>query len=402
MDFDFLAPLIKKNGSKIVLLVMDGLGGIPEEEGGLTELETAATPNLDALAARSLCGLQEPIGPGIAPGSGPGHLALFGYDPVRYEVGRGALSAAGLGFELTSHDIAARGNFCSVDEAGLVTDRRAGRIPTAKNAELCELLRSRINLDSAEVFVLPEKDYRFLLVLRGEGLREELTDTDPQALGVPPLPVRALVPEAESTAALVDQFVGRAKEALAAEHPANMVLLRGFSSKPSWPPFLEVFGLGAAAIAVYPMYKGVADLVGMEVLEAGDTLEEELATVERVWGDYDFFYVHVKKIDSAGEDGDFAGKVALIEEVDRLLPRLLANKPDVVIVTGDHSTPAAMKLHSWHPVPVMVHSTVCRPDAVVRFSESACVTGALGPRMRAVDLMPLALANAGRVEKFGA
>jgi 2,3-bisphosphoglycerate-independent phosphoglycerate mutase len=402
VDFAFLEPLIKKNDSKIVLLVMDGLGGIPSEEGGCTELETASTPNLDALAARSICGLQEPIGPGIAPGSGPGHLALFGYDPVQYEVGRGALSAAGLGFDLTECDIAARGNFCTVAADGIVTDRRAGRIATEKNAELCDLLRSRIRLDGAEVFVQPEKDHRFLLALRGDGLREELTDTDPQALGVPPLAIRALAPEAERTASLVAEFVAQARAVLADEHPANMVLLRGFSSKPAWPSVSDVFGLRAAAIAVYPMYKGVAELVGMEVLDAGETLEEELATLEGAWGDYDFFYVHVKKIDSAGEDGDFAGKVALIEEVDKVLPRLLANEPDVIVVTGDHSTPAAMKLHSWHPVPVMIYSTVCRPDDVTVFSESACVTGALGPRMRAVDLMPLALANAGRLEKFGA
>jgi len=400
VDLDIVRELVIPNTTKIVMIVMDGVGGAPVVEGGPTELEAAHTPNLDELASRSLCGLHDPIGMGITPGSGPSHLALFGYDPIRCDIGRGVLEAVGIGFPLTRRDVAARGNFCTVDEEGKVTDRRAGRIPTEVNEKLCALLRT-IKLPNVQIFVDTVKEHRFILVLRGEGLSGDLTETDPQQLGVKPLPVEPLSPEAERTADLVNRFIEQAKKMLADQHPANMVLLRGFSTYPDIPTMQELFGLKAASIAVYPMYRGVASLVGMEALSTGPTVAEEFDALGKHFADYDFFYLHVKKTDSAGEDGDFDRKVSIIEEVDTQIPRLMALNPDVVIVTGDHSTPAVLRSHSWHPVPVLIYSRYCRPDAVKEFSEKACIGGALG-RFPAMNIMRIALANALRLTKFGA
>ena len=403
-DFDLLRKLHIAGQTKIVMVVIDGLGGLPMEPGGPTELEAARTPNLDALAAESICGLSAPISPGLTPGSGPAHLALFGYDPLRYEIGRGVLEACGIGFPLGPNDVAARGNFCTVDESGLVADRRAGRIPTEKGAELCQVLRA-IQLPGVETFVEPVRDYRFVVVLRGEGLSGGLTETDPQQLGVLPRPVEALTPEAQPTAELLNQWIAEARELLADQRPANMVLLRGPDKTPLLPSMAEVYGLRAAAIATYPMYRGVAKLVGMDILETGETLEEEMETLKTNWAEadgYDFFFFHVKKTDSAGEDGDFARKAAVIEHVDAaVVPAITSLEPDVFIVTGDHSTPALLKSHSWHPVPTLLHSRYCRPDEVRAFGERACMGGGLGV-FPATDLMQLAMANALRLAKFGA
>lgn len=405
-DLDFIRKLVIPSTSKIVLLVIDGLGGLPiMRKGGLTELEAARTPKLDALAARSICGLSEPISPGITPGSGPAHLALFGYDPVRYQIGRGVLEALGIDFDLQPSDLAARGNFCTVDAKGMVTDRRAARISTEKCIELSNLL-SGIKLPGVEVLVEPVKEHRFLLVLRGEGLSDELSDSDPKRLGVPPLPIEpksgaSTDHSAKRTARLVSEFVAQAKAILANHHPANMILLRGFAKRPQWPTMEEAYGLKAAAIATYPMYRGVAKLVGMEALEAGETTAEEFKNLTENYDQYDFFFLHIKKTDSAGEDGDFDRKVAIIEDVDNNIPSLLKLGAEVIIVTGDHSTPALLRSHSWHPVPLLLYSKHCRPDAVKEFSERACATGALG-RFPAVEIMPLALANAGRLVRFGA
>lgn len=401
MGLGFVQRLVEPAETKIVLLVLDGLGGLPWEPGALTELEAADTQNLDDLATWGICGLHQPVGPGITPGSGPAHLALFGYDPIQYQVGRGVLSALGIDFELMSDDVAARGNFCTLDKEGRVADRRAGRIPTEKNRELCALLQE-IELPGVEFFVETVKEYRLLLVLRGEKLSGEVSDTDPQEIGEEPLQPEPLSPQAEKTAHLVKEFLDQAGQILADHHPANMVLLRGFSQRPDWPSMEEVFGLRAAAIAAYPMYRGVAQLVGMHVLDTGDQVEEEFDLLEERWSDFDFFFLHVKRIDSAGEDGDYDRKVALIEEVDAQVPRLLDLEPDVLIVTGDHSAPSLLKYHSWHPVPVILWSKQCRADGVNQFGERACMAGGLGPRIPAVDLMPLALANAMRLEKFGA
>jgi 2,3-bisphosphoglycerate-independent phosphoglycerate mutase len=308
----------------------------------------------------------------------------------------------GIGFDLQANDIAARGNFCTVDDAGIVSDRRAGRIPTEKNQELCDLLRDQIEIPGVEIFIQPVKEYRFLLVLRGDGLSGELADTDPLEVGEKPLEPQTLSANAEKTAELVKKFVNRARDILADHKPANMVLLRGFSKLPDWPLFEDTFGLHAAAIAAYPMYRGVAKLVGMDVLDTGTEFEQEISTLEEHWKDYDFFFLHIKPIDSAGEDGNYERKTQLIEEVDTLIPRLLELEPDVLLVTGDHSTPSLLKYHSWHPVPVLLWSRYCRPDNVKSFGERACMGGALGPRIPAPDLMPLALANALRLDKFGA
>jgi 2,3-bisphosphoglycerate-independent phosphoglycerate mutase len=401
MGLKIYQDLKQQNNTKIVLVVMDGLGGIPLEHSGLTELETANTPNMDHLASSGICGLHVPVAAGITPGSGPAHLALFGYDPIRYQVGRGVLSALGIDFDLAKNDIAARGNFCSLDEEGVITDRRAGRIPTEKNKELCTLLRE-IKLPGVEVFIETVKEYRILLVLRGEGLNADLADTDPQETGLKPLEPKALTPESKESAELVRQFLDQAQDILHDHHPANMILLRGFAKMPDWPSFEQSFGLRALAIAGYPMYRGVAKLVGMHVVEAIDHIEKEFSSLEKHWEDFDFFFLHIKPTDSSGEDGDFDRKVNIIEEVDRHIPKLMDLNPDVVIVTGDHSTPSRLRYHSWHPVPVILWSEYCRPDEVNHFGERACMHGGLGPRLPAVDLMPLAIANAQRLEKFGA
>ena len=401
MDFKVLQELVVPGQSKIAMVVMDGLGGLPLVQGGKTELESARKPNLDALAQQSVLGLADPVGPGITPGSGPGHLGIFGYDPMQYEIGRGVLEALGIDFELGSNDVAARGNFCSMDSSGNLTDRRAGRIPTELNRQLVQDLRT-INLPGVELFVETVKDYRFVLVMRGEGLGDGLSETDPQRLGVPPLPVHATRRDSERSAQLTNDFVAQARGLLADKQPANMVLLRGFAKHPAMPTFKDVYGLNAAAIAVYPMYRGLAKLLGMKTLKvAGEAIADEFSTLEQNWNDFDFFYLHVKKTDSAGEDGDFDRKVHVIEELDSQLPRLLALKPDVVIVGGDHSTPSLLKSHSWHPVPVLLYSKYCRPDDIGEYGERACARGSLG-RLPSKDLMPIALANALRLTKFGA
>ncbi|MFW5708814.1 MAG: 2,3-bisphosphoglycerate-independent phosphoglycerate mutase [Chloroflexota bacterium] len=401
MDLDVIQRIRSKADTKMLLLVLDGLGGLPFNDRSATELEVAETPNLDALASRSICGLQVPVASGITPGSGPGHLALFGYDPIKYQIGRGVLTALGIDFDLQPGDVAARGNFCTVDEDGNVTDRRAGRISTEKNQELCDILR-QIALPDAELIVKTVKEHRFLFVLRGQGLSGDVHATDPQRTGIRPHEPHALTDRGQHTAELIRNFLNQAAEKLQDHQPANMILLRGFASLPDWPTITDVFGVRGVAIAAYPMYRGVSKLVGMDITENPDDLSEEVKQLERRWDDYDFFYLHVKQTDSAGEDGDFDRKVRLIEAVDDFVPRLLDLDPDVVVVTGDHSSPAALKSHSWHPVPVLLWSEHCRPDQVEQFHEAACLTGGLGPRLPAVDLMPLALANAMRLTKYGA
>jgi 2,3-bisphosphoglycerate-independent phosphoglycerate mutase len=401
MDDPLLRELITPARTKIAMILLDGLGGLPRQPGGLTELESARTPHLDTLAERSDLGLTVPVAPGITSGSGPGHLAIFGYDPFRYPIGRGALEALGVDFELGPNDLAARGNFCSVDAAGLLTDRRAGRIPTDLNRELCRLLRT-IRVEGAEFFLETVKEHRFAFVARGPGLEDALTETDPQRTGVPVLPVRALRPGSDKAADLTNQFLDEARRRLAGRSPANMVLLRGFAASPVLPTFQERYALRAAAIAVQGMYRGVARLAGMQVLPLeGDTLAMEFAALERHWGEFDFFYLHVKPTDTAGERGDFDGKVRVIEDVDAQLPRLLALSPDVVIIGGDHSSPAVLQSHSWHPVPLLLYSKYARPAGQAKFGESACAQGSLG-MLRATDVMPLALAHAGRLAKYGA
>ncbi|KGQ21119.1 2,3-bisphosphoglycerate-independent phosphoglycerate mutase [Thermus filiformis] len=403
-----LFPVFKElhqKGGRILLVVLDGVGGLPLEPGGSTELEAAQTPNLDQLAEESALGLLTPVYPGLTPGSGPGHLALFGYDPFRFVVGRGALSALGLGVDFREGDVALRGNFATLSPEGVVLDRRAGRPSTEENRRVVAKLQAAIpRLEDVEVHFYTESEHRFLVVLRGEGLSDGVTDTDPQKTGLPPLKAQALDEAAEKTARLVNLLSERIREVLRDEPRLNGALFRGASTRPRFPGVEEVYGLKAAAIASYPMYKGLASLVGMEVLPVegeGDAHEGKLRALRENWERYDFFYLHFKKTDAKGEDGDFWGKVKEIERFDALLPELLALGPQVLAVTGDHSTPALLKAHSWHPVPLLLKAPYLRKDEARRFTEGEAARGSLG-HLRGVELMPLLLAHAGRLLKYGA
>jgi 2,3-bisphosphoglycerate-independent phosphoglycerate mutase len=397
-----ITDLVVPASSKIVFIILDGLGGIQMQPGGGTELQVAHKPNLDQLAADSSCGLLEPVSPGITPGSGPAHFALFGYDPIQYNIGRGILEATGIDFPLTEKDVVARVNFATVDKEGKVVDRRAGRISTETNARICRKLQDSLRLpENLEIILAPVKEHRAVLILRGEGLQGEIQDTDPEREGVAPLEPKALIPAAEKTASLVKEIVRQSRQILAEESKANMILLRGFAKHTQYPSFKERYGLQALAIAVYPMYRGISRLVGMRVLSNVHSHEEEFKALEENFADYDFFFLHIKETDSRGEDGDFNGKVAVIEEVDRFIPRVRALHPDVLVVTGDHATPAKLRSHSWHPVPVLLHSPWALVDEVKKFDEINCLRGALG-KLSSLNLMPLVLAHARRLTKFGA
>jgi 2,3-bisphosphoglycerate-independent phosphoglycerate mutase len=402
LDLDLMRELSVSTDSKIVLLVLDGLGGLPMDPFGRTELEAANTPNLDALAARSDLGLSRPVAAGVSPGSGPGHLALFGYNPLEYEVGRGVLSALGIGFELGENDLAARINFATKDESGRISDRRAGRIATSDAAKLVDLLNENVELDGAEVFVTPEKEHRAVVVFRAESLSDALSDSDPQRVGLEPLPVEPTSDDtnARKSAELANAFIEQADKILADHHPANTVLLRGFGMHPALPKFDEIYELHAAAIAGYPMYKGLARLAGMEVLQEGEGIAGEFETLKANWDSYDFFFVHVKAPDAAGEDGDFERKSAVIEEVDALLPDLLDLSPDALAVTGDHATPAKMKSHSWHGVPFLLSSEYTMPTAE-SFGERPCAGGSLGV-FPAEEIMGLLMGHALKFNRYGA
>jgi 2,3-bisphosphoglycerate-independent phosphoglycerate mutase len=395
-----ISSLKTDKGGKIVLVVADGLGGLPMQAGGKTELGTAATPNLDALVKANTCGAMIPVLPGITPGSGPGHLGLFGYDPLKYVIGRGVLEALGIDFDLRPEDVAARGNFCTVDATGAITDRRAGRIATEASTKLVEILAT-IKLPGVEVFVKPVKEHRFVLVLRAKGLEADIDDTDPGAVGAKPLPAKAKNPASQRTAELLNQFIAQAAEKLQSHSPANMLTLRGIARRPAIPTMKEAYGLNATAIAVYPMYRGLARLVGMKVENVGQTIEDQIEYLRKNWANADFFFVHYKYTDSTGEDGNFAEKIKKIEALDQQIAKIVELKPDVLIVTADHSTPAKMKSHSWHPVPVVLAADNVRPDNIEKFDEVLCINGGLG-QFESKYLMSLAMAHAGRLQKYGA
>jgi 2,3-bisphosphoglycerate-independent phosphoglycerate mutase len=405
---DIIKELLQPNGSKIILCVLDGLGGLPLN--GKTELEAASTPNLDELASRSACGLHVPVAPGITPGSGPSHLGLFGYDPLKYEIGRGVLEALGLGLELSQNDLAIRGNFATIRYEGnrpIVVDRRAGRIPTEENKRITKEIRKKVKtIDQVEVSITSGMEHRFVLVLTfPEPLlvgSHDISDTDPQREGLSPLRPLARRKEADRVVSVVDSLIDKINHVIKDEAAANYILLRGFSVYPKLPTFSEAYGLKAAAVAVYPMYRGVARLVGLKDLDVKDsTINSEIETLRQHFDEFDFFYFHVKKTDSYGEDGNFDGKVKVIEDFDRCIPDIISLKPDVFVVTGDHSTPAIMKSHSWHPVPFLLYSSKNRGVHVSGFSERECLKGELGI-FRAIEAMPLILSNAGRLQKFGA
>ena len=402
MHPELIDTLAIKNKSKIIFLIMDGLGGLPKPGGHETELETARTPHLDALAKKSVCGLLDPVGYGITPGSGPAHFSLFGYDPVKNNIGRGILEGAGIDFPMTDRDLLVRINFATVDKNGLVVDRRAGRIDNETNRRVCRKLQDHVRLDKGvEVMFESVREHRALLVLRGDDLREEIAETDPQKTNMLPISPRALIPAAEPTAALFSEIVDQARKVLFDEARANMILLRGYARYRRYPSIEERFGLNALAIASYPMYRGIARLLGMDIAMPTDSIRAEVDSLRDNYTKYDFFFIHVKPTDSRGEDGNFEAKVKVIEEVDTLIPLVTGLKPDVLVVTGDHSTPAVMASHSWHPVPVLLAAETCRPDRVERFGERDCSQGGLG-RIPMVYLMGLALAHAKRLEKFGA
>lgn len=399
IDLEVLRDSYTSTSSKIVMLVVDGLGGLAHPGTGVSELEQAHIPNLDTMAGESACGLTTPVLPGVTPGSGPGHLALFGYDPLKYMIGRGALEALGIDVDLQQGDVAARGNFCTVDGDGALVDRRAGRIPTELSAPLCERL-DRIELEGVQVDVFAVQDYRFVLRLRGPGLSEEITGTDPQVTGVPPLATRAQDAAAEKTAKLVNEFLCQARQLLAEEERGNMVLLRGFAQLPNLPPMGNVYHLDPVGIAAYPMYRGLATVAGMKVIPTGHTFGDEVETLHKNFESHDFFFIHYKPADAAGEDGDFEAKVKCLEELDQYIPRIRELSPDVFIVAGDHATPAVMAGHSWHPVPFMVRSKITLGEGVPSFSERSCAQGSIG-RMPATQIMLMALAHAGKLSKFG-
>ena len=399
MDLDLIRRLSQPADTKVILCVLDGLGGLPGPR-GRTELEEADTKVLDRLAEQGSIGRTMPVGPGITPGSGPGHIGLFGYDPLVYEIGRGALEGTGIGFELGPNDIAARGNLCNLDASGLITDRRAGRMPTEQTAEVCKQL-STIRLPGVELFVEPVQDQRFVLVLRGEGLSDQLAETDPQREGVAPIEATATTPAGERTADLVRQWVNAAETMLKGRSRGNGVLLRGWSSRPDMPPFPEIWKLRAAAVTVYPMYRGVARLVGMDALDGGSNLQEQIEAIRTHWDEYDFFFLHYKYTDSAGEDGDFQRKSDAIEAFDQAVPEIVALGPDVLVVTGDHSTPAMMAAHSSHPVPIVLWGKDVRRDHLQHFNEVAAREGELG-MFPAKEVLPIAFNHAGRLAKYGA
>ena len=400
IDFPYLADICRSTPTTIILLVVDGLGGLPRSDTGRSELETAKLPNLDELARSSACGLTTPVLPGIAPGSGPGHIALFGYDPVKYLIGRGVLEALGTGVKLVEGDVAVRGNFCTVDSEGMVADRRAGRIPSETSAALVEALND-VEVPGAGTAVYPGRDYRFVLVLTGEGLGADVRETDPQFAGDPPLEAMAMAPGSEKTAGAVNAFVARAREVLGGRSSANMVLLRGFSQLPNIPSFAVSYRLRPAAVAAYPMYRGLAGLVGMKVLLTGETFDDELDTLARHLDEHDFFFLHYKPADAAGEDGDFDAKVARLEELDARIPRLLEMGADTLVVAGDHSTPSTLRGHTWHPVPLLIHSPLTSGDGAEEFSERGFRSASLGS-IPATSVMALAMANAGKLAKLGA
>ncbi len=401
-----ITQLIQKNDKRIVFMIADGIGSIQSGPNNLTELQQAKTPNLDQLVAEGECGLLDPVMPGITPGSGPGHLGLFGYNPIEYQIGRGLLSALGIGFALQAGDLAARLNFATIDRSGNVTDRRAGRISTEENQRVLKRVKEKLpeTIDGVKVFLETEAEHRAVMVLRGEGLSDNLIDTDPQETGVPPLAPKGTDDSAatQKTVAVVQKVVDLVLATLSDEPKANSILARGFALSQKLPSFKERYGLEAAAIANYPMYRGVASLVGMKLLETGDSLLENIEVARKHWTEHTFYFIHFKYTDKTGEDGDYDKKVARIEELDAAIPALKSLNPDVLVVTGDHSTPSKMKAHSWHPVPALLWApATIRRDGVSKWDEVSCTCGGMG-RQPMVYLMQLALAHAEKLAKFGA
>lgn len=405
---ELIKTLSIKNESKIVFIVIDGLGGAPHPDYQYqTELEASSHPNLDKLAQESLCGLGIPVDYGITPGSGPGHLALFGYDPIKYLIGRGILEVLGLGMEITPQDLAFRGNFATIDKDGVIIDRRAGRLPTEETQKLIEKIQKNIKkIGDVEVILKAGKEHRFAGIFRHPNLSENISENDPHKEGHKPHKIQPLDSSNSSkfTSEIVDKFIAQIQELLKEEQKANYVLLRGFSKYPNIPTMQEVYKLTPVAIAVYPMYKGLAQIVGMKIVDGCNTVKDEIEKLKELYKEsYDFYYVHIKDTDKLGEDGNFEAKVKKIEEIDALIPEILSLKPDVLVVTADHSTPSVNKGHSWHPVPVCLWSKKIPTsgNSVRKFTEREFSKGMLGC-IYMTKLMPLAMAYAGKLDKYGA
>lgn len=407
MKLDALySELTLKTNAKLALLVMDGLGDLATTaQGRLTPLEAAHTPNLDALAKESAQGRMIPVAPGITPGSGPGHLGLFGYDPLEFQVGRGVIEALGLGVELKPGDVCARANFATLDANGIVTDRRAGRIPTEMCEKLCAMLAAKVKkIGDTEVIIKAGKEHRFVVVFRGKGLEGPLTDADPNREGFAIPAVKPRDPKnakQKKMAKLIADFYKAALPVIAKEKPANGFLMRGIAHQPDIPLFEDRYQLKPACLAVYPMYKGLAQLVGMTKIEGPQTIKEQFERYVAEFDNYGFFFIHFKYTDKYGEDGNFEAKKKAIEEFDAALPIFLQKKPDVIAITGDHSTPCAVKGHSWHPQPVLLHSALSGTDKLERFTETGANLGSLGV-FEAKFLIRLMQANAKMFDKFGA
>lgn len=397
-----IEDLVLTNDKKIIFLVLDGLGDIPNPLFGLqTPLEAAKKPNLDKLAmSKGILGRTIPVDIGITPGSGPGHLSLFGYDPLVHEIGRGVLEVLGLNMNLREGDIAARANFCTLRD-GIVTDRRAGRIPTEETERLCAMISSSVGeIEGVRVIIKPGKSHRFAVIFRGEGLSDKLTDADPHKDGSPFTYVEARTEKATHTARVINSFMEKIITLLRGEKIANAALLRGFSQKPNMTPFPEKYRMKALAIATYPMYRGIAKVLGMDVQEEPESYEDVVKILKKHYDDYQFFFVHIKETDVAGEDGNFEEKRRAIEMIDDIVPEIYGLIPQTFVVVGDHSTPCALKGHSWHPVPLLIVTGTGETDGLP-FHEKNCVRGSIGT-IYGKELMALALAHGIRLDKYGA
>ena len=405
---------------KVLFLIFDGLGDRPIPEFGYkTPLEAAATPNFDALAARSICGLSNALGRGVRPGSDVSHLAIFGYPMERYYTGRGPIEVAGLGIRLQEGDVAFRGNFGTVDGDWNILDRRAGRIRVVDEFTAAV---DGMKIDGVEILVRPGTAHRAGVVFRGKGLSANVTDADPHAEGLPVSLVRPKddTKEAAFTAGVINKFMRASYEILdrmeanekrrqAGQFPANFLLLRGAGMYPTMPTFEQRYGMRACCIAGGGLYKGIGAFLGMDLIEVegatalpDSSVRNKFIAAKKALEQYDFVFTHVKATDSLAEDGNASGKREFIEKCDLAAQELLDLPENVLlVVTADHSTACELKAHSADPVPIMFCSKHVRVDGVTEFGERAFASGGLG-RMVGADIMPTVMNVLGKLHLIGA